>query len=92
MVGNLAQDGHCNIKTLSSTIVYNVDRNKIDPNRYKLEILTTANTHRHKRWIYGIENDRVTGAAGHVLLTYPTGGKILTSMGHWIELMKVDTS
>ena len=32
------------------------------------------------------------GAAGHVLLTYPSGGMILTSMGHWIELMKIDTS
>lgn len=32
------------------------------------------------------------GAAGHILLTYPNGGKLLTSMGHWIELVKVDTS
>jgi len=24
------------------------------------------------------------GSAGHVLLTYPSGGMILTSMGHWI--------
>lgn len=32
------------------------------------------------------------GSAGHVLLRYPSGGVILTSMGHWIELMKIDTS
>lgn len=32
------------------------------------------------------------GSAGHVILTYPKGGKILTSMGHWIELMKLDTT
>lgn len=33
------------------------------------------------------------GCAGHVILSYPKGGgKILTSMGHWIELMKLDTS
>ena len=32
------------------------------------------------------------GSAGHVLLTYPSGGMILTSMGHWVELMKIDTS
>ena len=32
------------------------------------------------------------GAAGHVLVKYPSGGAILTSMTHWIELMKVDTS
>ena len=33
-----------------------------------------------------------TGSAGHVLLTYPSGGMILSSMGHWVELMKIDTS
>lgn len=33
-----------------------------------------------------------TGLAGHVLLSYKEGGKILTSMGHWIELMKIDTT
>ena len=27
-----------------------------------------------------------------MLLRYPTGGTILTSMGHWIELMKIDPS
>ena len=32
------------------------------------------------------------GSAGHTMLVYPSGGKILTSMGHWIELMKLDTT
>lgn len=32
------------------------------------------------------------GTAGHILLTYSSGGHLLTSMGHWIELMKIDTS
>jgi len=36
--------------------------------------------------------DSYEGTAGHVLLTYPSGGMILTSMGHWVELMKIDTS
>ena len=31
-----------------------------------------------------------TGLAGHCLLTYPSGGKLLTSCGHWIELVKLD--
>ena len=30
------------------------------------------------------------GTAGHVLLTYKSGGKILTSMTHWIELSKIE--
>jgi hypothetical protein len=36
--------------------------------------------------------DGEVGDAGHVLLRYPSGGMILTSMGHWIELMKIDPS
>ena len=32
------------------------------------------------------------GTAGHVLLKYKSGGLLLTSMGHWIELLKIDTS
>merc|ERR1712046_512669 len=33
-----------------------------------------------------------TGVAGHVTLSYPSGGQIVTSMGHWIELTHIDTS
>jgi hypothetical protein len=32
------------------------------------------------------------GACGHCLLTYPSGGKLLTSSGHWIELVKLDVN
>lgn len=32
------------------------------------------------------------GSAGHVILKYPSGGLLLVSMGHWVELMKIDTS
>ncbi len=39
-----------------------------------------------------IEIKGSSGTAGHILLTYPSGGKILTSMTHWAELVKVDTT
>ena len=32
------------------------------------------------------------GCAGHVLLTYPSGGNLVASAGHWIELSRLDTS
>merc|ERR1712118_642817 len=32
------------------------------------------------------------GAAGHVTLTYPSGGQLVTSMGHWIELTRINTT
>ena len=92
MVGKLAERGYCNVKTLSGTIIYSVDKNKIDKSKYKLEVLTIATSNVPKDSNYILEIDRDQGSAGHVLLTYPTGGKILTSMGHWIELMKIDTS
>jgi hypothetical protein len=33
-----------------------------------------------------------TGAPGHVLIKYPSGGSILASATHWIELMKFNVS
>lgn len=33
-----------------------------------------------------------TGMAGHVTLTYASGGQLVTSMGHWIELTRINTS
>ena len=32
------------------------------------------------------------GLAGHVVLSYKNGGKILTSCGHWVELVKLDVT
>jgi len=32
------------------------------------------------------------GMAGHVTLTYSSGGQLVTSMGHWIELTRINTS
>lgn len=32
------------------------------------------------------------GLAGHVLLTYPSGGRLLASAGHWMELSNIDVS
>merc|ERR1711862_232165 len=32
------------------------------------------------------------GAAGHVTLTYGEGGQLITSMGHWIELTRINTT
>ena len=76
--------------TLGGTIVYSVNKASIDKKAYKLDVLTimeggTSGGHE-------LEVDDFKGSAGHVLLTYPSGGCLLTSMGHWVELMKIDTS
>ena len=38
------------------------------------------------------EINKNEGVCGHVLIKYPTGGKLLTSCGHWIELVKLHVS
>merc|ERR1712241_515720 len=40
----------------------------------------------------GSGSDEKRGAAGHVTLTYESGGQLITSMGHWIELTRLNTS
>merc|ERR1712232_1227066 len=40
----------------------------------------------------GEGSGRKLGTAGHVTLTYAEGGQLVTSMGHWIELTRIDTS
>ena len=40
----------------------------------------------------GADEEPLAGLAGHVLLTRPSGGMLLTSMGHWIELVNLDVS
>ena len=74
---------------ISGTITYTV-KSGIKSDFYDLTVLTvtpTINPGTHKCKIGNTE-----GAASHVLLKYKTGGHLLTSMGHWIELMKIDTS
>lgn len=79
------------MNVLGGTIVYSVDTN-IKTDSYKLDVLTVASNFKSDKPNLMLKYDRYQGTAGHVLLTYPNGGHILTSMGHWIELMKVDTS
>ena len=58
---------------------------------YDLKVLTIASSIKADEKSTCKIGDK-KGAAGHVLLTYKSGGNLLVSMGHWIELMKIDTS
>merc|ERR1712008_503903 len=61
---------------------------------YELEVLTVAEVHTHKPCQIQSPHSRepLNGCAGHCLLTYPSGGRLLTSMTHWVELVKLDVS
>ena len=91
-VGDMAEAGMCNVQAAGGTIVYSVDKKQLNHQIYKLQVLTVVPTVKAQSENLKCEIGEFEGNAGHVLLTYPSGGMILTSMGHWIELMKVDTS
>lgn len=88
----MVDSGKLDVHAMSGTIVYTVNHSKLNHNFYKLQVLTVNTT--VKSWLPNrvCKVGEHSGSAGHVLLTYPSGGAILTSMGHWIELMKIDTS
>merc|ERR1719215_2580797 len=96
-VGQLSEDGSVKVGAMSSTIVYGVDMRKVDTSAYSLQVLTVVTG------MSGFSIDTVPahlvcsigeqrGTAGHVLLTYPSGGKLLVSAGHWVELSHIGVS
>jgi len=91
-VGELCEDGKAEVHAMSGTIAYNVDFGVADNSSYSLEILTIAQSMRgvkiRDRDALHIGDE--SGAAGHVILKYPSGGQLLTSSGHWLELSKLN--
>lgn len=68
---------------MSNTIVFGVNPDLDPAGAYECEVLTTISTS---------DGHPIARAAGHVMLSFPSGGKILTSCGHWVELVKLDVS
>eukprot|EP00919_Chromeraceae_sp_WS-2016_P016058 GHVR01038254.1.p1 GENE.GHVR01038254.1~~GHVR01038254.1.p1 ORF type:complete len:134 (+),score=10.20 GHVR01038254.1:1089-1490(+) len=76
---------------MGGTIVYSVNNSTIDHTKYDLQILTVSTQTGSNDFMNKI--GELTGSAGHVLLRFKSGGgTMLTSMAHWVELMKIDTS
>jgi len=94
-VGELCENGSATLHALGGTVAFTVQ--PVETSLYELEVLTVATklgslnlSSMHKNQICTIDNHQ--GAAGHVILHYATGGKLLVSAGHWIELQKLDVS
>eukprot|EP01116_Phalansterium_solitarium_P023658 TRINITY_DN8400_c0_g1_i1.p1 TRINITY_DN8400_c0_g1~~TRINITY_DN8400_c0_g1_i1.p1 ORF type:complete len:413 (+),score=96.47 TRINITY_DN8400_c0_g1_i1:142-1239(+) len=95
-VGELCEKGVAAVKAMSNTIVYSVDAARADNSDYTLQVLTVAT----RLGVFVLDDykpklvtvDGHQGAAGHVLLRYPSGGLLLTSCGHWLELTQLDTN
>ena len=89
----MAEGGRCVVDCMPSTIVYSVDHEKAKKaETYELKVLTVVTKTQVKDKNLMCKIGEHEGVAGHVLLKFPKGGHILTSMGHWVELMKIDTS
>lgn len=96
-VGELCGEGKAESHAMGNTIAYTVDQAACETPAYALEVLTVASG------MPGVDTTALPpsqtcsigahhGAAGHVILTYPTGGQLLASCGHWVELSKLDVS
>jgi hypothetical protein len=92
ILGSLSEGDQVNVHAMGGTIVYSVNQKNLRHDAYKLDVLTVVETLTPNDDHLVSKVGRYEGAAGHVLLTYSSGGMILTSMGHWIELMRIDTS
>ena len=77
---------------MSDTIVYSVNQKRKTTDAYDLKVLTIASSLDIKDKNLECKIGEKKGAAGHVLLKYKSGGHLLTSMTHWVELMRIDTS
>eukprot|EP00929_Paragymnodinium_shiwhaense_P008760 TRINITY_DN11272_c0_g1_i2.p1 TRINITY_DN11272_c0_g1~~TRINITY_DN11272_c0_g1_i2.p1 ORF type:complete len:431 (+),score=92.81 TRINITY_DN11272_c0_g1_i2:114-1406(+) len=99
VVGQLCADrGSAIVHAMGGTIVYTVKPDRAPTEKYTLKVLTVANNMRdgrvpeHLMCSVGEGDAMKRGAAAHVTLTYASGGQLVTSMAHWIELTKMDTS
>ena len=87
----MAENGKCHVQTLPGTVLYGIDPD-VKSEVYDFQLLTIAKGVKLSQEKYLAKIDDDLGAAGHAMLRYKSGGILITSMSHWIELMKIDTS
>lgn len=100
VVGDLClENGFAVVQAMSNTILYTI-KPDVGTSRYTLKVLTVVSQHDggqpaddQKCSIVSESSDVMKrGFAGHVMLNYESGGQLVTSMGHWIELTRINTS
>lgn len=91
------EGGEAVVRAMGGTIVYTVDRGVPGTtNFYTLQVLTVATE--ISGFSLNLPEERTCeaagkrGAAGHVLLTFRSGGTLLASAGHWGELVQMDVT
>jgi len=91
IVADLCPEGKACIHALDSTVIVGLDHSRSDTSAFKLTILTVAtNMNYEGPNTYSIDGSK--GTIGHALLEYPSGGILLISAGHWIELSNLSVN
>lgn len=95
-LGELAGDGKAELHAMMNTIAFSVQRQKADRSFYNCEVLTVMTELDDQPACppqgLACKLGSHQGLAGHVLLTYPSGGRLLASAGHWIELSRLNVN
>lgn len=97
MVGQLCHTGQAFIDDVwRKTVVFGIDTKKIENDLYKVTVLTivtnTAGFDINSKKEYSSTIEDKSGPVGHVLCKYRTGGMLLLSAGHWIELSNLNVN
>lgn len=97
MVGELNESGKTVIHALGGTVVFGLNKNcSFENDTYKLSILTVVTkTVGYEVQKEGINNAKIIeneGPIGHAILRYNSGGILLVSAGHWIELSNLNVN
>lgn len=100
VVGELcAEQGRAAVAALSDTILYTLNPRRAQTELYDVKVLTvisdvTGGLDMPEAMMCAVGGGahEKRGAAGHVTLTYASGGQLVTSCGHWIELSRLDTT
>ena len=90
-VGELCSDNFAGVHALGGTIQFVVKHDRPASDMYQLQILTVAEAPPGYQGAT-VEVGKYNGTAGHVLLKYRSGGMMLVSATHWMELTNVNAN
>jgi len=96
-IGELCEKGCAVVHAMDGTIAYGIDVEKADNDMYSLDVLSVI-TETFDLSVNNVDQNYLTsignynGLAGHVVLKYRSGGVLLLSAGHWVELSRIDVN
>ena len=91
LVGQLCEKGSMVIHAMSDTIVFGlIDEKMTSCEQYELNLLTIVTKTDSNCELNNCEIAAKRGTIGHVMLNYKSGGRMLLSAGHWVEMTKFD--